>query len=122
MSAVIVGYIESDIITLLGLGIVPQPVFWGDSNIEHVEINHPATYAKYGQVLASVISGMLQAPDYVGERNGAIEYVKIMPDGEILKAAVRASKKWVFYVRTVYPIKHEELGNFLSKGTLVKLA
>ena len=120
MTATIVGRIEASIISLLGLGIVPLPIFYGDSNREHIETNHPDTYAKYAMGLASVISSIIKTPDYAGNRNGAIEYVKIMPDGEILKIAVRASKKGVYFARTMYRIQQGELDRFLAKGTLVK--
>ena len=119
---IIVGCIELGVISLLGLNIEHQPIFWGESNREHVEINHPLVYTKYGSVLPSVISGILKAPDYVGSRNNAIEYVKLMPDRDILKVAVRASKKGVYYARTMYLIRQSELIKFLAKSTLVKIS
>ena len=70
--------------------------------------------------LASVISSIIKTPDHVGRRNDAIEYVKIMPDGEILKTVVRASKKGVYFARTLYRIQQGELDGFLAKGTIVK--
>ena len=62
------------------------------------------------------------APDYVGNRNNAIEYVKIMSDGDILKIAVRASKKGFYFARTMYLIRQSELNKFLAKSTLVKVS
>jgi ribosomal protein S8 len=120
----VVGYITQEIINLLALGIAPQPVFWGESNREHVEMNHPSTYAKYSpsSVLESIIVNGLKAPGYVGKRNDAVEYIKLAPDGENLKIAVRASKKGVYFVRTVYPISQDEVDNFLAKKTLVKVS
>ena len=120
-NAVIVAHIGSDIINILGLEITSQPIFWGESNREHIRISHPAIYNKYASVLDSVISSILKTPDYAGTRNNAIEYVKFMPSGEFLKVAVRASKKGVFFARTIYPIQQEELDRFLTKGTLVKI-
>jgi hypothetical protein len=119
--AKIIGHITQSIITLLALGIAPQPIFWGESNREHVEANHPATYAKYVSFLVTAIADVLKAPDYAGKRNDAIEYIKIMPDGEILKVAVRASKRGIYFARTAYPISRGELDNFLAKKTLLKV-
>jgi hypothetical protein len=115
-----VGQIKQEIINILNLGISPCAVFWGESNRQHVEHSHPATYQKYGATLEPVIRDILNAPDYVGYRNNAIEYIKIMPDKEILKAAVRASKQNIFFVRTIYPIWQNELDGFLANKTLVK--
>ena len=121
MNAAVVGHIELNIINLLRLGITYQPIFLGNSNREHIRKNHPATYAKYASVLVSVISNVLKNPDYIGGRNNAIEYVKGMPDGDILKIAVRTSKKGVYFVRTMYSIQQNELNKYLAKNTLVKV-
>jgi hypothetical protein len=118
---VLIGQITQSTINILGLAISPSAALWGDSNREHVKVNHPATYQKYGEALESVIRSILENPHYVGFRNGAIEYIKTMPDGEILKVAVRASKKNVYFVRTVYPLRQEELDSFLAMKTLVKI-
>ncbi|MCL1875423.1 MAG: hypothetical protein FWF87_04090 [Synergistaceae bacterium] len=117
-----VANISSDVINILGLGIISAPILFGQSNREHIEKNHPATFAKYSRIFDSVISSVLKNPDYVGNRDGAIEYVKIMPDGEILKVAVRSSKNGVYFARTMYPIQQEELDRFLSKNTLKKVS
>jgi hypothetical protein len=116
-----IGYITQEIIALLALGIVPQPIFWGESNREHIKVNHPATYVKYASMLAAVITDVLKVPDYAGKRNDAIEYIKIMSDGEILKVAVRTSKKGIYFARTMYPISQDELNSFLAKKTLLKV-
>ncbi|MDR3354502.1 MAG: hypothetical protein LBO21_05645 [Synergistaceae bacterium] len=118
---VLIGQITRFIINILGLEISPSAVLWGDSNRAHVKANHPATCQKYGEDLESVIRSVIENPHYVGFRHGAIEYVKTMPDGEILKAAVRASKKNVYFVRTVYPLRQEELDRFLAMKTIKKV-
>jgi hypothetical protein len=115
-----VGYITQGVSDLLSLGIPPQPIFWGASNKEHIKANHPATYQKYEAGLLFVIVNIIAAPDYVGYRNGAIEYIGVMVDGEILKVAVRPSKRGAYFARTMYPIQQRELDDFLAKGTLVK--
>ncbi|MDR1915478.1 MAG: hypothetical protein LBQ58_02765 [Synergistaceae bacterium] len=117
---VAVGQIKQEVISILNLNISPCTIFWGESNRQHVEHNHPATYQKYGTMLESVIRDILDVPDYVGYRNKAIEYIKTMPDKEILKVAVRASKQNIFFVRTIYPIWQNELDSFLANKTLVK--
>jgi hypothetical protein len=118
---VLIGQITQFVINVLGLAISPSAVLWGDSNREHVKANHPATHQKYGDALESVIKGILESPHYVGFRHSAIEYIKTMPDGEILKVAVRASKNNVYFVRTIYPLRQEELDGFLAMKTLIKV-
>jgi hypothetical protein len=118
---VLIGQITQLIINILGLAISPSAVLWGDSNREHVKSNHPATHQKYGDELESVIRGIIENPHYAGFRNGAIEYIKTMPDGEILKVAVRTSKNNIYFVRTIYPLRQEELDSFLAMKTLIKI-
>jgi hypothetical protein len=121
-NAITVAYISNDIISLLKLKISSQIILFGVSNREHIKKEHPATFAKYSQELVHTISSILQTPDFVGSRDGAIEYIKIMPDGEILKIAVRESKNGVFFARTLYPIQQDELNRFLAKNTLIKVS
>jgi hypothetical protein len=116
----IVGQITREVICLLNLSVVPCSIFWGESNRKHVESNHPGTYQKYGATIGSIIASVIGSSDYIGYRNDAIEYIKNMPDGEILKVAIRPSKRGVYFARTIYPIQQSELENFLANNTLVK--
>lgn len=59
-----VGTVSARVISLLDLDIrTDQPIFPGQSNIEHMICRHRADYEKYGQHISLILS----QPDYVGK-------------------------------------------------------
>lgn len=120
MSRQKVGAISPRVAATLGLsGVDNSPIYLGDSNIAHMQTQHPADYLKYG----GEIRNILAAPDYVGinRKDGSIEYVKeFVVDGEFVKVAVRVSSSGRHFVRSLYILRNSRVRNYIAKGTLKK--
>lgn len=116
-----VGKVSAKVISLLGSSLqVDQPIYLGNSNIQHMIRRHPADYAKYGQFIPQILA----QPDYVGENpaDGSIEYVKdFQINGEFVKVAVRLSSNGTLYARSLYVLNPNRVNNFIQKGTLKKV-
>lgn len=115
-----VGTIKSDVINALGLTVKDNtPIYLGPSNIQHMNLRHPADYQKYG----AHIPNILAAPDYVGVNpsDGSIEYVKeFLIAGEYVKVAVRIAGSGKYFARSLYVLNPNRVKNFIAKGTLKK--
>lgn len=115
-----VGTINKKLIKLLGLNVAEgTPIYFGDSNLQHMQSSHPADFAKYGSHLQSI----LNAPDYVATnpKDGSIEFVKeFKVDNEYVKVAVRVSAAGKFFARSLYILNNNRVNNFINKGTLIK--
>lgn len=115
-----VGSISPHIAKLLHRSdIGDKPVFLGDSNIAHMQMSHPADYAKYGACISDILSN----PDYVGinPKDDSIEYVKeYLINHEYVKVAVRVSTAGRFFARSLYVLNQNRVHNFIAKGTLKK--
>ena len=116
-----VGKVSARVISLLGSSLlVDQPIYLGDSNIQHMIERHPDAYAKYGQYIPQILA----QPDYVGENpsDKSIEYVKEFKiDGAFIKVAVRLSSGGILYARSLYVLNSNRVNNFIKKGTLKKI-
>ncbi len=110
------------VISLLDLDVkTDQPIFLGQSNVEHMIRRHRTDYEKYGQHIPLILA----QPDYVGKSadDGSIEYVKeFQVDGNFVKVAVRVSASNTLYARTVYVLNANRVRNFIQKGTLKKVS
>ena len=115
-----IGALSPKIIMLLGLNLEDnQPIFLGESNINHMLSRHPGDFQKYGHYIAQILS----SPDYVGQnpKDGSIEYVKeFQIDNEFVKVAVRLSGGGKLYARSLYVLNNNRVNNFIKRGTLKK--
>mgnify|MGYP003586196977 CR=1 FL=1 len=118
----IIGYIPMRVIDILNVSgyTAPIPVYIGASNTAHMQIKHPADYAKYSNNLALIIT----SPDYVAinPKDGSIELIKeFVSNGEYVKVAVRIAKSGKHFARSLYVLNSNRVTNFLAKGTLLKV-
>ena len=121
-----VGKVTQEIMNLLSLQIPLQKteIFFGVSNRQHIQTQHPDIISRYGTTMSGVgqnITLILADPTYVGYHNASIEYMKTMSTGETLKVAVRASKNGTLFVRSIYLISPEDIQRFLQHGRLKAL-
>ncbi|MEH6442239.1 PBECR2 nuclease fold domain-containing protein [Bacillus sp. JHAA] len=116
-----IGVINDTVINQLNLVISPTPIFIGKSNIDHMIKEHPEDFNKYGCYLKEIIS----SPDYVSlhPNNGSIQYIKVFFDEDNEKrvlVAVRATKKGVFFARSLFVMSDLKVKNYTNKGMLKK--
>lgn len=115
-----VGVITERIEELLGITITgDRSIYFGESNLIHMQSSHPADFAKYGADLQSILA----APDYVGQNptDGSIEYVKeYVIDDEYVKVAVRIAGSGRYYARSLYILNNNRVRNYIEKNTLKK--
>lgn len=116
----VVGTVTESVAQLLGITLPKdRQIYFGQSNLNHMQSRHPAYYAKYGGYLQSILS----APDYVGQNptDGSIEYVKeFQIEGNFVKVAVRLSQSDRYYARSLYVLNPSRVKNYIAKGTLKK--
>ena len=72
--------------------------------------------AKYLEFLPDII----QTPDYIGETNGNIEFVKCYMDN-IFICVKLDSKKKIYYVSTVFDIKSRKIDSYVKSGRLIRI-
>lgn len=121
-----IGKVTQEIMNLLSLQIPLQKteIFFGVSNMQHIQMKHPDIVSRYGTTMSDIeqnITLILADPTYVGYHNTSIEYMKTMSTGETLKVAVRASKNGILFVRSMYLISPEDIQRFLQQGRLIAL-
>lgn len=116
----IIGQVTPQIENLLGIATPKdRNIYFGASNLAHMQSSHPADFAKYGHDLSDILAH----PDYVGQNpsDGSIEYVKeYLVDNEYVKVAVRLAASDKFYARSLYVLNNNRVNNFIKKGTLKK--
>jgi len=112
-----VGYLDQKIIILLELDVQPSDIFLGQSNIMHMQKEHPEDFSKYFSFLPQI----LISPDYVGKHpsKGSIEFIKQLDENVLV--AVRASQSGKLFVRSIYVINKEKLARYIDSGTTVKV-
>lgn len=115
-----IGSISAEVIATLGLALTAgEPIYLGQTNIDHMQGRHPQDYAKYGAHIALI----LREPDFVGinPKDQSLEYVKeFVIAGEFVKVAVRVSTAGRYYARSLYVLNASRVHNFVAKGTLKK--
>ena len=116
----VVGTVTSQVASLLGLTVATDScIYFGPSNLAHMQNSHPADFQKYGSELEHILA----SPDYVGQNpsDGSIEYVKeFLVDGDHVKVAVRLAGSGRYYARSLYVLNPNRVKNFIAKGTLKK--
>ena len=112
-----VGFLDQRLISLLDLNLKPADIFIGQSNIEHMQKEHPDDFAKYFALLPQILS----SPDYVGKHpsKGSIEFIKQLNENVLV--AVRASQSGKLFARSIYVINKEKLARYIESGTTVKV-
>lgn len=115
-----VGKLSKRIIDALQLPYVADtPIFIGDSNINHMQNNHPYDFDIYFEEIPNIIA----SPDYVSlNKDKSIEYVKeYKRDNNFVKVAVRISTTGKLFARTLYTLNTKRVMDYIAKGTLKKI-
>lgn len=115
----IVGKMTKEIADLIGICIADDPmIYLGDTNIKHMQADHPVDYENYGSRIELIVSD----PDYVRlDSDGSIEYIKIFVfKGDYVKVAVRLSGGGTYYVRTLYTLPNKDRVNKMIKDGRLK--
>lgn len=118
----IIGRFSETIINLLSLNIDPEtPIYLSSSNREHMMEHHPDAYQRYFDHLPDILS----SPDYIGiggVQAPSVEFIKRFEiNNEFVNVAVRASKRGVYFTRSMFTISETQIDLYLKKGTLKKL-
>ncbi len=112
----LVGKLNTDVINLLNLKFETQNIYIGGTNKKHIREKHKKEFDKYMDRLPEIINN----PTYVGVHPswGGIEFIKRYDENVLI--AVRASKKDVLYVRSIYCITESKIEKYLNAGTIKK--
>ncbi|MGZ4135527.1 MAG: PBECR3 domain-containing polyvalent protein [Tumebacillaceae bacterium] len=119
---VVVGYLDQRVIDLFQLSLPPNtPIFAGETNISHMQNEHPDDFAKYGDKLPEILS----SPDFVAKhpQKDSIEYIKIFQNeasGEYVLVAVRASKSNLLFARSLFVMTESKTQKYRDKGAFKK--
>ena len=98
-----------------------QPIYIGESNLKHMESEHPRDFKLYGDKIEEIISN----PDYIAKhpnkKNSAIEYIKIYKNenNEHVLVAVRATGTGTLFARTLFVMDKEKVGKYKNKNALI---
>lgn len=116
-----IGKVDKKIIKLLGLDLKEEiPIFLGDTNIKHMENQHPEDYKKYGKDIEDIINN----PTYVARNpnQGSIEYIKEYKiNNEYVLVAVRITNTGIMFARTLFIMTERKKEIYLKKGYAKKV-
>jgi hypothetical protein len=114
----VVGEIDHRVVNLLGLSVqAGTEIFLGDTNIAHMQSNHPNDFEKYGHRIEEILS----SPDYVAQHpkdGSAVEYIKVLDDYVLV--AVRISSGGVWYARTLFAMSPEKVRKYKQNPNILK--
>ncbi|MFW6229882.1 MAG: PBECR2 nuclease fold domain-containing protein [Halanaerobium sp.] len=112
-----VGELKEEIIELFNLPFKNTDIYIGGTNKKHIRKKHKKEFDKYLDKLPEIINN----PTYVGvyPSQGGIEFIKKYEDNVMV--AVRASKKDVLYVRSVYCITEDKVERYLENESIKKI-
>lgn len=112
-----IGQIDPEIIALLNLPMNPgEPIFVGQTNLDHMKNRHPEDYAQYGAHLSQIV----QNPGYVSlHPNGSIQYIKEFPDRVMV--GVRATGNGTLIARTLFKMSSEKWDSYMLKGAIKRV-
>jgi phage-Barnase-EndoU-ColicinE5/D-RelE like nuclease3 len=111
------------VISTLNLSLDPNiPIYYTETNIEHMRKKHPEDFNKYSNQIATI----LEHPDYVAKhpKHDSIEYIKKYYDSKeetYVLVAVRASRKGILFARTLFVMNKEKVKNYQMKGALKEI-
>lgn len=117
----IIGNLSKKIIDEFGLSLKEgQPIYIGESNLNHMKSEHPEDFEKYGNRIEEIINN----PDYIAKhpnkKNSAIEYIKVYKNehDEHILVAVRATGKGTLFARTLFVMDDEKVKKYTNKSAL----
>lgn len=117
----IIGNLSKKIIDEFGLNLKEgQPIYIGESNLNHMKSEHPEDFEKYGGRILDIINN----PDYIAKhpnkKNSAIEYIKVYKNenNEHVLVAVRATGKGTLFARTLFVMDDEKVEKYKNKSAL----
>lgn len=97
---------------------VGQPIFIGESNLQHMKSEHPQDFLKYGDRIEEIINN----PDFIAKHpkknNSAIEYIKVFEEdeGNHVLVAVRATGSGTLFARTLFVMDPEKVAKYENKN------
>lgn len=112
-----IGEINELVINILDLSLeTATPIFIGETNLSHMQSEHPEDFEKYGDKIEEI----LVSPDYVAKhpRKDSIEYIKVYFDEQKEKrvlVAVRATGSGKFYARTLFVMSDTKVEKYKEK-------
>ena len=98
-----------------------QPIYIGESNLNHMKSEHPEDFKIYGDKIEEIINN----PDYIAKhpnkKNSAIEYIKIYKNenNDYVLVAVRATGAGTLFARTLFVIDKEKVEKYKNKNALI---
>lgn len=115
----IIGVLTQKVVDLLNLNFkVGEPIYIGDSNLEHIKRKHPNDYKKYSDLIREILTN----PEYIAKnphkQNSTIEYIKREKEEYIL-VVVRATAKGKLFVRTLFVMDPRKVKRYKSKQFLI---
>ncbi len=116
-----IGKLDKKVISLLDLDFRDGlPIILGDSNIEHMQRQHPEDYKKYGKDIEEIIKN----PTYVARNpnQGSIEYIKEYKiNNKFVLVAVRISNKGTLFAKTLFTMTERKIKIYLKNGYAKKI-
>ncbi|MDA2119323.1 PBECR2 nuclease fold domain-containing protein [Bacillus cereus] len=112
-----IGEINELVINILDLSLeTATPIFIGETNLSHMQSEHPEDFEKYGDKIEEILA----SPDYVAKhpRKDSIEYIKVYFDEQKEKrvlVAVRATGSGKFYARTLFVMSDTKVEKYKEK-------
>ena len=98
-----------------------QPIYIGESNLNHMESEHPEDFKIYGDRIEEIINN----PDYIAKhpskKNSAIEYIKVYKNenNDHVLVAVRATGSGTLFARTLFVMDKEKVDKYKNKNALI---
>ena len=97
-----IGIVNKKVIQLLDLKYTKElPIIIGESNLAHMQKEHPKDFEKYGNNIEDIINN----PTYVAlnPNQNSIEYIKEYKiDDEFVLVAVRVTNNGTMFARTLF--------------------
>lgn len=116
----VIGNLNQKVIAEFGLSLkVGQPIFIGESNLQHMKSQHPQDFEKY----ADKIEDIIKNPDYIAKHpkknNSAIEYIKVFKTkNDHVLVAVRTTGSGTLFARTLFVMDPEKVNKYKKKDAL----
>lgn len=118
----IIGELNKFIIDRFKLDFIEgQPIYIGESNLNHMKAEHPKDFEIYGDKIEEIIRN----PDYIAKhpkkKNSAIEYIKIYKNenNDHVLVAVRATGAGTLFARTLFVMDKEKVEKYKNKNALI---
>lgn len=120
----IVGRLESDVISTLCLSADPCDIILWEDRYNHIQQRHKGDFQSEEDFLSCVkkIPDVIAEPDYVAKhpKLDSIEFIKQID--ELFLVAVRLKKSGSLCLKTAFPISQKKLQNYIKSGTVKKIS